>query len=204
MIMKFEYAPGATPLNQDEIDDLIIGAPIYSYLNSYQTGAVFILLSKNSQLLPMEDLNVETQSDFIIKSPVHNSRFGHSILESLHQYRQKPLVLLTCYLMSLFIQIVAISLLLPLVSAMGASIPLPLLAFLAPLGILILNVPITPLGLGIGQVAFVTLFRIAGLEGSLGAELCTLLQLTNFVTFFVGGLAALWWPSKAKHAAQSG
>src|SRR3990167_1084985 len=34
--------------------------------------------------------------------------FGHSILESLHQYRQKPLVLLTCYLMSLFIQIVAI------------------------------------------------------------------------------------------------
>lgn len=120
--------------------------------------------------------------------------FGKSFLEGLHQYRRKRTTLLFCYVLSLVLQTFAILTTVPLILAMGTSLPVSVLFFFVTLGLFVLTIPIMPLGLGVGQVAFVALFQHGGFPGSIGAELCTLLQLTIFVCYLVGGLISLWWP----------
>ena len=75
------WSLASSDLNRDGSDDLLIGSPVYSELNAYQNGAVFIVLAKNEDGIPMDNLNLETSADFVIKPPVDvfNSRFGHSI-----------------------------------------------------------------------------------------------------------------------------
>lgn len=67
-------------LDNDGHDDLIVGAPVYSELNSYQNGAVFAVTSAKKSI-PFENLNLEEKASFIIKPPsdVVSSRFGHSV-----------------------------------------------------------------------------------------------------------------------------
>jgi hypothetical protein len=68
-------------INLDGADDLLIGAPVYSPQNSYQSGAVFVVLSKNGASLPLSNLNLQQAADLIIEAPINaaRSRFGHSI-----------------------------------------------------------------------------------------------------------------------------
>jgi hypothetical protein len=68
-------------INEDDADDLIMGAPVYSPLNFYQSGAVFVVLSKNGAPLPLNNLNLQQSADLIIEAPMGaaRSRFGHSI-----------------------------------------------------------------------------------------------------------------------------
>jgi glycosylphosphatidylinositol phospholipase D len=68
-------------LNSDGADDLLIGAPVYSTLNAYQSGAVFVVLSKNGAPLPLANLNLQQSADLIIEAPTGaaRSRFGHSL-----------------------------------------------------------------------------------------------------------------------------
>ncbi|CAF0717792.1 unnamed protein product [Brachionus calyciflorus] len=69
-------------LNKDGSDDLLIGAPVYSEVNSYQNGLVYGILSNNkTSNIPFANLNLETESSFKIFPPSDavNSRFGHSI-----------------------------------------------------------------------------------------------------------------------------
>ncbi|RNA30261.1 phosphatidylinositol-glycan-specific phospholipase D [Brachionus plicatilis] len=67
-------------LDQDGNDDLVIGAPVFSELNSYQNGAVFAVTSANKSI-PFEELNLEEKASFVIKPPSDavSSRFGHSV-----------------------------------------------------------------------------------------------------------------------------
>lgn len=123
--------------------------------------------------------------------------FGKSFLEGLHQYRKKRATLLYCYILSIILQTAAVLMAVPLIMAMGRSVPITVLFFFVTLGLFVLTVPVMPLGLGVGQVAFVALFSHGGFQGSIGAELCTLIQLTIFVCYLVGGLISLWWPSSA-------
>lgn len=123
--------------------------------------------------------------------------FGKSLLEGLHQYRKKRGTILLCYLLSLVLQTFAILVAVPLIVAMGKTIPITAVFFFVTLGLFVLAMPVMPLGLGVGQVAFVALFQHGGFPGSIGAELCTLIQLTTFVCYLVGGLLSLWWPASA-------
>ncbi|OGQ33386.1 MAG: hypothetical protein A3F16_07375 [Deltaproteobacteria bacterium RIFCSPHIGHO2_12_FULL_43_9] len=124
--------------------------------------------------------------------------FGKSLLDGLHQYRKKRTTILRCYLLSLVLQFFANLMALPLILAMGKSVPITILFFFVTLGIFVLTMPVMPLGLGVGQVAFVALFQHGGFPGSIGAELCTLIQLTIFTCYLVGGLLSLWWPQQSR------
>ena len=69
-------------LNNDNSDDLLMSAPVYTDTNSYQDGAVFAILSKNGDPLPAANLDLEKDASIIFKPPknVKNSRFGHSVV----------------------------------------------------------------------------------------------------------------------------
>jgi hypothetical protein len=68
----------ANDINNDSVPDLIIGCPVYSIENSYQNGAVFILLSKGS--LSLNNINLEKEADYTIyPKDVKSSRFGQSV-----------------------------------------------------------------------------------------------------------------------------
>ncbi|MBI2815909.1 MAG: flippase-like domain-containing protein [Acidobacteria bacterium] len=56
--------------------------------------------------------------------------------------------------------------------ALRVEIPLSLYFMLVPVGLMVTAIPITPAGLGVGQVAFLTLFHMAG--SGQGANLYTL------------------------------
>ena len=68
-------------LDNDSSEDLIIGCPVHANLNYYQNGAVFVVMNKNGNGIPLEDLNLEKDSDLIIYPPAGTtrSRFGHAI-----------------------------------------------------------------------------------------------------------------------------
>ena len=67
-------------INNDRSLDLIMGAPVYSDVNIYQNGAVFVMLNQNGSGLTLENVNVEKEADIIVRPPsgCTRSRFGHS------------------------------------------------------------------------------------------------------------------------------
>ena len=73
------WSLAAGDLNNDQMDDLIVSAPVYSKTNLYQNGAVYVLLRKE---IPIESLDIEKFADLIIDPPEDavNSRFGHSVI----------------------------------------------------------------------------------------------------------------------------
>jgi len=70
----------------------------------------------------------------------------------------------------------------------------PAIPFLASLGFVANNVPLTPGGLGVGEAAFESLFRLAGLDGGAEAMLAWRLLLAGLAPlglwYFVRGRAA--------------
>jgi uncharacterized protein (TIRG00374 family) len=91
-----------------------------------------------------------------------------SSLTTLEAYRQAPGTLLSVLLIALLsnlsvIAITALAVLLLNPAALAAK-----MCLVIPMGHIINGIPLTPGGLGVGEAAFNTLFKIAGLQG--GAE----------------------------------
>ena len=76
------WSLAAGDLNNDQSEDLIIGAPVFSNKNSYQDGAVFVVLSISSGGLPYVNMNLEQSANMIIFPPnnTQKSRFGHQVI----------------------------------------------------------------------------------------------------------------------------
>lgn len=74
------WSLAAGDLNNDQIDDLVISAPVYSKLNLYQNGAVFVMSSNSN--VQMNSIDVEKYAEVIIEPPssVTNARFGHAVV----------------------------------------------------------------------------------------------------------------------------
>ena len=76
------YSLVSYDVNGDGFDDLVMGAPVYSEINLYQNGAVFVVLADSSTgSVPLRNLNVEKEANAVIKPPSESirGRFGHSI-----------------------------------------------------------------------------------------------------------------------------
>jgi uncharacterized protein (TIRG00374 family) len=64
------------------------------------------------------------------------------------------------------------------------------LMFIAPVGLVINALPVTPGGLGVGEAAFSALFVTAGMRGGAGALICV--RLWNAMVALIGGAVYLW------------
>jgi len=79
--------------------------------------------------------------------------------------------------------------------AIGAGeFPLSALYVVVPLGLLVTAVPVAPAGVGTGHVAFATLFSLLG--SPMGADIFSLVALTNFAIGGIGGLTYLRYKSE--------
>lgn len=76
------YSLVSHDLNNDGFEDLVMGAPVYSNLNLYQNGIVFVVFADRSTgIVPLYNLNLEKSANLVIQPPLDSTRakFGQSI-----------------------------------------------------------------------------------------------------------------------------
>ncbi|HEV8363280.1 MAG TPA: lysylphosphatidylglycerol synthase transmembrane domain-containing protein [Gemmatimonadaceae bacterium] len=117
------------------------------------------------------------------------------MLDTMQSFRTRLGVLAGAVAISLVAHAICMGIVWMLVSmtqAGGAADPA--IPFLASLGFVANNVPLTPGGLGVGEAAFESLFRLAGLDGGAEAMLAWRLLLAGLAPlglwYFVRGRAA--------------
>ncbi len=77
-------------------------------------------------------------------------------------------------------------------SAIGITLDARLYAVILPIGILVSAIPLLPLGIGLGQVAYANLFVWLGhASANQGATLCTLMQCYSLLFSFLGLISYL-------------
>ncbi len=118
------------------------------------------------------------------------------MLDTMQSFRTRLGVLAGAVAISLVAHAICMGIVWMLVSMTqaGSSAADPAIPFLASLGFVANNVPLTPGGLGVGEAAFESLFRLAGLDGGAEAMLAWRLLLAGLAPlglwYFVRGRAA--------------
>jgi glycosyltransferase 2 family protein len=109
-------------------------------------------------------------------------------IRSLTEYRRKPGVLIHALAVSIVIQMLSCVVFYLAVQALGGPvISWGYYLLLVPLGLITTALPVAPAGVGVGQAAFFTLFKIIpGASGALGAAACTLFQLSLILVYLTG------------------
>jgi uncharacterized membrane protein YbhN (UPF0104 family) len=112
------------------------------------------------------------------------------IYDTLHSYRAMPMILIRSIglsavsvgLIVLFVYVIA--------KIMGfEEIPFSVFCFLVPVGVVVLALPISPAGIGVGQAAFFFLFNLyLGKESQLGPTAITVMQVVQLGWGLVGAL----------------
>lgn len=112
------------------------------------------------------------------------------IYDVMHEYRKHPRVLALTILLSMVNQILAVAIVYIVAIAMGiTNIPLAAYFFLVPVGTVVMALPISPAGIGVGQLAFYFLFNLyLGEKSQLGPTAVTTQQLVNFGWGLVGAV----------------
>ena len=103
---------------------------------------------------------------------------------TIHAYRENKKTLLAVVGVSLVVHTLAIGTMLILASLMNPSGLVWEIALLIPLGMLANALPLSPGGIGVGEAAFESLFRLAGLTG--GAEILLGWRVLTFLIGLVG------------------
>ena len=118
------------------------------------------------------------------------------MLDTMQSFRNNLRVLVAAVAISLVAHALSMGIVWLLVSQTGAGDARANLAvpFLASIGFVANNIPITPGGLGVGEAAFESLFRLAGMDGGAEAMLAWRLLLVGLAPlglwFFLQGRAA--------------
>ena len=121
----------------------------------------------------------------LLKLPIWGFSFIRHLYEALREYRNHRRVVWYALLISIFNQMISLSLFCLITNKMlpDQAINWAGIATIFPLGALVTALPIAPGGLGLGHVAFENLFRMIGLtQGANVFNLFTLTQLTLNVT----------------------
>ncbi len=124
-------------------------------------------------------------------------RFGSitRIYQGVRHYHSHRKIVMKTLAMSLVIHLVIGYACGLYAQAIGAGeFPLSALYVVVPLGLLVTAIPIAPAGVGTGHVAFATLFSLLG--SPMGADIFSLVALTNFVIGGIGGLTYLRYKSE--------
>lgn len=114
-----------------------------------------------------------------------------SAYEAVYSYSHNLGVIVGTVLLSLLAQILAIVLIWWVGSNLGfAEVPVSVYFSVVPLGFMVTAVPISPAGVGVGQMAFFFLFNLfIGSESQVGPTVITAYQLLNFIL----GLSGVWF-----------
>ena len=119
------------------------------------------------------------------------------MLDTMQAFRHRLRTLAAAVAVSLVAHALSMAIVFLLVSAMQgeqSGQQISAVPFLASLGFVANNIPLTPGGLGVGEAAFESLFRVAGLEGGAEAMLAWRVLLLALAPagfwFFVSGRAA--------------
>lgn len=119
---------------------------------------------------------------------LHERRRVRPLVEAALLYRNHLWAVLGAVILSMA-SILGITLLYKLQgNALGISLTLPQYFFMVPLALTVSAVPLLPGGIGVGQVAFYTLFLWVGHpEPDQGGALCTLIQIYTLLFNCLGG-----------------
>ena len=106
-------------------------------------------------------------------------RVVRNVLRSLSSYHKKAAVIPVAIAVSVFSHLLSCTAYyIALRSIGGADVPLGYFFLLVPLGLVVTAIPISPAGIGVGQVAFFALFHIvSGLHAVAAADAFTVFQL---------------------------
>jgi len=117
-------------------------------------------------------------------------QFVSSFYEGAHRYARNLKLIRNILAFSFLNQGLAIASFILFGSALRIDAPLMSYFLLVPLGLLVTAVPVSPAGLGVGQVAFLALFHLVGT--SQGANLFTLYMASYIVINLTGALLYLF------------
>lgn len=119
-----------------------------------------------------------------------NLPYGKAVIESyeaVHAYCTKLTIIGKAVLISMLMQLASVMFFYIVGNSMGVNMSVGSYMFLVPLGFVASSLPITPGGIGIGQMAFFALFNAyLGTKSQLGPNSITLYQIICFV-FGLGG-----------------
>jgi uncharacterized protein (TIRG00374 family) len=107
--------------------------------------------------------------------------------EAVSGYRDHPLVIVAALLLSLLSQVAICSSFALILHAMGSRAMSPSALFATvPVALIATMMPLTPASIGVGQIAFFTLFQLTSGRGSDGANAFTLYQCVYLVMSLTG------------------
>lgn len=116
------------------------------------------------------------------------SRVTLKFLHAMLEFRKRPGVLPVTVAVSVICHVLAsVNFYLALTALGFSSVPLKFLFFIVPLGLVTTALPISPAGVGVGQAAFFSLFKMApGGTGQMGANACTVFQFIMVLVYLTG------------------
>jgi uncharacterized protein (TIRG00374 family) len=132
---------------------------------------------------------------------LNKNSFGTKLVsayEAIYSYSHHLSVIGWAILLSLLSQVLAIVLIWWLGENLGFDgIPIGLYFAVVPIGFMVTAVPISPAGVGVGQMAFFFLFNLfLGHESQVGPAVITAFQVLNFLL----GLSGIWFFVQRKSA----
>jgi uncharacterized protein (TIRG00374 family) len=125
---------------------------------------------------------------------IENSNVGQKLIsayEAIHSYSKNQKILVRSVVLSLITQIFTILLMAWLGFQLGfTETSLGMYFSVVPLGFMVTAIPISPAGVGVGQMAFFFLFNLfMGHESQVGPTVITAFQVLNFIL----GLLGIWF-----------
>jgi uncharacterized protein (TIRG00374 family) len=108
---------------------------------------------------------------------------------SLHSYRKAPRALVLAILISFVSQLIGTYFFYFVGQILHIGLPLDVYLFIIPAGMIILALPISPAGVGVGQVAFLYLFGLVlNGDNKFGATAITLSQVIQLCWSLIGAI----------------
>ena len=126
------------------------------------------------------------------------------IYEGLHSYRSQPGALAASFGVSALSQLALVGANALVGAALGETVPLACYFFVVPVGTVVMTLPISLAGIGVGQAAFFFLYKMyLGRETQLGPTAVTALQLASFAWGLVGAVIYLRRKDPSTHASKT-
>lgn len=113
----------------------------------------------------------------------------HRVMEGFQRFGERPVILMFSVLVSLLSQVLTMTFFYEVGVLMNDPVSWKAILFAMPMGFVVSAVPISPAGVGVGQVAFLYLFQTyLGRSTQYGAIAITAFQLSTAVLAFGGAL----------------